>query len=89
MKVRISVSQEKYDAVKKLLEEHGIEINDESEYLITESFGFPEFLSVRDDKRERYSVSVDEVVFIEDNKIPICQMNPFILGLNTARTIRP
>lgn len=65
MKVRISVSQEKYDAVKEFLEEHGIEISDEAEYLFTESFGFPKFLPVRNDKRERYNVSVDDVVFIE------------------------
>ena len=65
MKIRIAVSEEKYDFVKDCLEEHGLEISDTAEYMITESSRYPAFLSVRDEKREHLRVSADEVVYIE------------------------
>ncbi|MBE6990796.1 MAG: LytTR family transcriptional regulator [Ruminococcaceae bacterium] len=65
MKIRISVSREKQDAVREYLESHGVEISDDSEYLITEFYGFPEFLSVRNERKERLNIAVNEVVFIE------------------------
>ena len=65
MKIRISVSREKYDAVKEYLEARGVEIGDDAEYLITEASGYPDFLSVRSEKRERMNLTVNEVLFIE------------------------
>ena len=65
MKIRISVSREKHDAVKEYLESHGIEIGDDSEYLLTEISGFPAFLSVRNERKERLNLAVSEVMFIE------------------------
>ena len=65
MKIRISVSDEKHDAVKAYLEARGIEISDDSEYLLTEFSGFPAFLSVRNERKERLNLAVSEVMFIE------------------------
>lgn len=65
MKIRISVSRNNYDAVKEQLESHGIEVSDDSEYLLTELSDYPDFLSVRSEKKERMSLAVKEVVFIE------------------------
>ncbi|MBR2520894.1 MAG: LytTR family transcriptional regulator [Oscillospiraceae bacterium] len=65
MRIRLSVSGEKYDSVKTFLEEHGVEISDEAEYMISESSRYAAFLSLRDDRRERVRLSVDEVIFIE------------------------
>ena len=65
MKIRLSVSKDKYEEVREFLESHGIEISDDSEYLITELSGYPDYLSVRNDKREKLNLAVDEVIFIE------------------------
>ena len=65
MKIRISVSEEKHDAVKEYLEAHGIEISDESEFVLSEYARYPAFLNVRNDKKEKICLSTDEIVFIE------------------------
>ncbi|MBR6476935.1 MAG: LytTR family transcriptional regulator [Lachnospiraceae bacterium] len=65
MKIRISVSEEKYDLVKEYLAGHGVEISEEAEYVITESARYPAFLNVRDDKKDRLRLSVDEVIYVE------------------------
>ncbi|MBP5221825.1 MAG: LytTR family transcriptional regulator [Lachnospiraceae bacterium] len=65
MKIRISVSEEKYDFVKEYLTEHGVEISEDAEYVISESERYPAFLSVRNDKKERLRLSVDEVIYVE------------------------
>lgn len=65
MKIRISVSAENYDLVKEYLARHGVEISEDAEYVISESSRFPEFLNVRDEKKERLRLSVDEVIYVE------------------------
>ena len=65
MKIRINVSEENYNLVKDYLARHGVEISEDAEYVITESSKFPEFLTVRDEKKERMRLSVDEVIYIE------------------------
>ena len=65
MKIRISVSEEKFDLVKEYLAGHGVEISEDGEYVITESSRYPSFLNVRDDKKERARLSVNEVIYVE------------------------
>ena len=65
MKFKISVSDEKYSELEAFLKDHGIEISEEAEYEITERKGSSEFLSVRNEKKERISLSTAEIVFIE------------------------
>ena len=65
MRFRISVSDDNRDAVREYLEAHGIEIAEDSEYMITEASRYPAFLSVRDGRRERVRLSTDEIVCIE------------------------
>ncbi|MCR4793277.1 MAG: LytTR family transcriptional regulator [Lachnospiraceae bacterium] len=65
MKIRISVSEEKYVSVEKYLNEHGIEISDDAEYILTESSGHPAFIQAKDDKKDRVRISAEDVVFIE------------------------
>ena len=65
MKLRISVSEENFDAVKKSLEAHGIEVSEDAAYMVTESARYPALLSVRNDDKERIRLSADEVVYIE------------------------
>ena len=65
MKIRISVSDEKYKLVERYLTEHGIELDEEAEYMITESSGHPAFLSVRSSDKAHLRLSTDEIVYIE------------------------
>ncbi|MBQ9490261.1 MAG: LytTR family transcriptional regulator [Lachnospiraceae bacterium] len=65
MKIRISVSEEKYDLVKDYLARHEVEVGEDGEYVLTEATKYPAFLNVRDDKKERMRLSVDEVIYVE------------------------
>jgi two-component system response regulator LytT len=65
MKIRISVSEEKYDSVKKYLSDRGIEISDDGEYILTESGGTKSFIQARDERKERISIAVEDIVYIE------------------------
>ena len=65
MKIRISVSEEKFDSVEKYLSEHGIEISDDAEYVLTESSGYKAFIQVKDEKKDRVRISAEDVIFIE------------------------
>ena len=65
MKFRISVSDEKQSLIEKFLAEHGIETDDDAEYVISESSGYASFLAARSDNRESVRIATDEVVFIE------------------------
>ncbi|MBQ6549873.1 MAG: LytTR family transcriptional regulator [Lachnospiraceae bacterium] len=65
MKLRISVSEGKYDSVINDLAAHGIEISDDAEFMVTEASRYPAFLSVRNDEKERERLLTDEIVYIE------------------------
>ena len=65
MKIRISVSDEKYVSVKEYLSDHGIEICDDAEFMITESAGRSSFVSVKDEKKDRVNLAAEEIVYIE------------------------
>ncbi len=64
MKIRLSVSDESYEEVRKFLEEHGIETDDESEFLLTQESRFPGHITVRDDKGTKVVISVEDIVTI-------------------------
>ena len=65
MKIRISVSDEKKDFIEKYLAEHGIETGEDAEYMITEAGKHCEFISVKDEKKDRVSITADEIIYIE------------------------
>ena len=65
MELRIAVSEEKYDAVRAFLTEHGVPVSDEAEFTVTESSRYPAFFSVRGGDKERVRLSTDEVVYVE------------------------
>lgn len=65
MKIRISVSDENYDLVKQYLAGHGIEIDDDGEYMITETEKGQTFLAVRNEKKEKLNLAADEVIYVE------------------------
>ena len=65
MKIRIDVSDERKEEVIQYLTGHGIEISEDADFIISEISDNTSFLSVRNDKKERISLSVDDVVYIE------------------------
>ena len=65
MKLRSSVSEARYDAVKHQLEAHGLEISDDAEYMITETSRSSSLLPVRSDDKESLMISPADVIYIE------------------------
>ena len=65
MKIRISVSEEKYEAVRDWLAEKGVETGEDGEFLLTEVSRYPSFLPVRNEKKERLRLPADEVIYVE------------------------
>lgn len=65
MKFKLAVSREKKKEVEQYLGEHGIELDDEAAYVITEMTKHSEFLLVRDRNKEPVSIHTSDVTFIE------------------------
>ena len=65
MKVRLSVSENRYDEIKTELCDHGIDIDDDADLELIERFGQAEFLNVKNDVGDRMRIPVDDIVFIE------------------------
>ena len=66
MKVKLVVSNERYDEIKRALATRGIEIDDTADLVLSENNRFPDNLIVKDVvKNERVVLSVEEIVYIE------------------------
>lgn len=66
MKVKLSVSQEHYEEIKAALLEHGIEIDENADLVLSESSRYIDHLIVKDLKTaERFCLSVNEIISIE------------------------
>jgi len=66
VKVKLVVSKERYNEIKKLLIEHGIEIDDDAELVLSENNRFLDNLIVKDIKNnERVILSVEDIIYIE------------------------
>ena len=65
MKFRISVSDADYGKLKEYLEDHGVEISEDADYLITENTDGHRFLTVRDEDRERLQLPAEEIIYLE------------------------
>ena len=65
MKVRLSVSENRFHEIKTELCDHGIDIDDDADLELIERFGQAEFLNVKNDVGDRMRIPVDDIVFIE------------------------
>ena len=65
MKVRLSVSEKRYDEIKNELCDHGIDIDEDADLELIERFGQTEFLNVKNDVGDRMRIPVTDIVFIE------------------------
>ena len=64
MKIRLDVKTEQYDIIKKELEAHGIEIDDDAEYVISQRNTYVDYLFVRKDDVNLH-VAVEDIAYIE------------------------
>ncbi len=66
MKVKLVVSNKRYDEIKKMLAERGIEIDDTADLVLSESNRYPDNLIVKDVvKNERVVLLIEDIVYIE------------------------
>lgn len=65
MRIKLSVSDDSYDEMKRLLEEKGIEVDDDAEYILLQRDKFPGHLSVKDNRGAKKMISVEDIVIIE------------------------
>ena len=66
MKVKLIVSTERYDEIKRALTERGIEIDDNADLVLSENNRFPDNLIVKDvAKNERVVLPVEDIAYIE------------------------
>ena len=65
MKVRLSVSENRYDEIKTELCDHGIDIDDDADLELIERFGQAKFLNVKNEVGDRMRIPVGDIVFIE------------------------
>ena len=66
MKVKLAVSNERHDEIKKMLAERGIETDDSSDLILSESNRFPDNLTVKDTTANvRIILPVEDISYIE------------------------
>ena len=65
MKVRLSVSEKRYEEIKAELTGHGIDIDDDADLELIERVGGDEYLNVKNEVGDRLRIPVAEIIFIE------------------------
>lgn len=66
MKIKLAVSNQRYNEIKRMLDERGIEIDDNSDLVLSESNRYLDNLIVRDTTtNERVVLPVDDICYIE------------------------
>ena len=66
MKIKLAISNERYDDIKKMLTDYGIEIDDDAELVLSERNRFLDTLVVKDAvANERIVLPVNEIAYIE------------------------
>lgn len=65
MKIKLSVSEEKYAKIRDELLEAGIEIEEDADYELIERNQHPAHLSVQNEDGERMHIKTEDIIFIE------------------------
>lgn len=66
MKIKLAVSSESYEELKGFLTEKGIEIDDDAEFVLTQSGKYVDRIAVRDAKTgEKIHIAVKDIVYAE------------------------
>ncbi len=64
MKIKLSVSEERYTELEQLLRERGFEISDDADFILQERSKGVSFLNAKQDD-ELFRIRTEEIVFIE------------------------
>ena len=64
MKIKLSVSEERYTELEQLLRERGFEISDDADFILQERSSGVSFLTAKQDD-ELFRIRTEEIVFIE------------------------
>lgn len=64
MKIKLSVSEERYTELEQLLRERGFEISDDADFILQERSSGVSFLNAKQDD-ELFRIRTEEIVFIE------------------------
>ncbi len=64
MKIKLSVSEERYTELEQLLTERGFEISDDADFILQERTSGVSFLNARQND-ETFRIRMEEIVFIE------------------------
>lgn len=66
MRIRLAVSDDSYEEVRRILMEKGIEIDDDAEFVLTQQERYIGHLAVKQpESGERLHIAVEDIVFIE------------------------
>ncbi len=65
MKIRLNVSDEKYEELEKKLLSAGFEIDDEAELIIIEKEQYSSFIAAKNELGEKIRLKAEDIVFIE------------------------
>lgn len=66
MRIRLAVSDDSYEEVRRILTEKGLEIDDDAEFVLTQQEQYIGHLAVRQpESGERLHIAVEDIVFIE------------------------
>jgi len=63
--IRLNVSEERYEEIEQRLRSAGFVIDDEAEFVLTETGRFAGHLSVKTEAGEKVKLAVEEIVYIE------------------------
>lgn len=66
MEIKLAVSNERYEEIKRILTERGITVSDSAELVLYEANRFPDSLMVKkQEDSSRYVIPVEEIILIE------------------------
>lgn len=65
MKIKLAVSDESYEEIRDFLLEKGIEIDDDSKLLLTETDKYSSYLAVTQPPDKRLHIKTSEIIYIE------------------------
>ena len=88
MKIKLNVNPSKYDELKIMLEDKGFIIDENADYVLSESKTL--YLNVKDEYQNKISIIINDIVYIEsyghelrvytDDKIYTCNERLYILS---------
>lgn len=90
MRIKLAVSLENENEVKTYLEDHGIEISDDAEFVLTEnSLGVTHIKAKQIENGDKTYIDIDEIIYIESygHTIEITSTNGVYNGMDTLKQL--